>query len=80
MRDTPARTMSAAPTEDPVNTYSPTTRNLPPVPPRLPGAERQRLRTETSATSGWAARLAAKFPDRGVRPGSTERSPDPARR
>lgn len=25
---------------------------------------RRRLRTETSATSGWAARLAARFPER----------------
>jgi hypothetical protein len=31
---------------------------------------RRRLRTETSATSGWAARLAARFPER----------PQPARR
>lgn len=58
-----------------MNTFIPTPPNFPPLPPRAPSAERQRLRTETSATSGWAARLAAKFPDRGVRAGSTERQP-----
>lgn len=43
-----------------------------PSPPPLPAEivrlqavpERRRLRTETSATSGWAARLAQLFPDR----------------
>lgn len=60
------RKPSAARIEDTLNAFIPQPPPPSPLPPRLPGAERQRLRTETSATSGWAARLAAKFPDRSV--------------
>ena len=33
------------------------------IPPPLPSVERRRIRTESSATAGWAARLAELFPD-----------------
>lgn len=44
-------------------------------PPPLPVNERRTVRTEsTSATSGWAARLAAMFPDRGPKPMTSVRA------
>jgi|GEM_PF-3519760 len=47
----------------------------PPLPPALAingsvaaiSADRRRLSTETSATSGWAARLALLFPDKSMK-------------
>ena len=38
------------------------TQDRTPMPEPLPTSDRRRLPTETSATSGWAARLAQKFP------------------
>ena len=57
--------------EDTLNAFIPPPPTPSYLPPRLPGAERQRLRTETSATSGWAARLTAKCPDRATGSGRT---------
>jgi hypothetical protein len=56
-----------------VNTYIPAQEHSQ-VPPPLPTPERWRLRTETSATAGWAARLAALFPD-----SAEDRKPAPKR-
>jgi len=36
---------------------------FPPIPPPALSADRRRLNTETSASAGWAVRLAALFPD-----------------
>lgn len=36
---------------------------------RAASADRRRVRTETSASSGWAARLAMLFPDKSAHPG-----------
>lgn len=58
-----------------------------PSPPPLPfqvtgGAapvERRRVSTETSASSGWAARLAERFPERtAAKPQTAEMTPAPA--
>jgi hypothetical protein len=59
----------------------------PPLPPAVVGpggsaalisADRRRVSTETSASAGWAARLALLFPDKG-NPAAKPATPSPAR-